>query len=322
MPSVVIYTTYQNRLRLIWEMKHKHALASNTGLFDKQTQKIDKGKLFCKYLNQLCKSSFRWCMTECQYYSMPIVSTTDFLVFIHLTKKVFDPQWYFLVGLQNIWYNNSKPLKAYKKQQVFCQILALQHMANFWKLTYWSLIQTTAYYGLGVESSVTDASTFWGNSVGNSFCDAEFMRLYHNLSQFQRVLLKKYKSRLFEYNNCQEGQWLREQRGQSSIFLSGTHSITQKTVPCSDRSHNVIKVESTYDQDQLNIYLVGMRVYEITPLDAPDADTQDFVKHSVILTSAAPDATRECVRHYNLFSIATLHLTTMNNVSSHTNEHF
>ena len=164
--------------------------------------------------------------------------------------------------------SDSKELRDFKERQVFSQILALQRVSNFRELTYWALINTTAYYGWGVRGSVTNASTYWGNTASNSFRNAEFLWLCHNIAQLQRALLKKEPSGIFCYDNCQVGTRLIDQRGQSSKFLSGTHLITHKAIVYSDTSHNTVAVGNTYDEDQLSVSPVGMRMYKTIPLDS------------------------------------------------------
>ena len=195
--SAILYAAYQKRLRLIWEMKYNASLASNAGLFDKQTWNTPGAKTFCRLFNNLCKHSFRYCMVAYQDYSMPIVSENDFIVYLDIAKIVFKPQWRFLRSLRNVRPSDSKAMCDFKDRQIFSQILALQRVSNFRELTYWALINTTAYYGWGVRGSVTNAGTFWGNTASNSFRNTEFSRLFRNITQLQRALLKKESSGIF-----------------------------------------------------------------------------------------------------------------------------
>ena len=129
--SAILYAAYQKRLRRIWEMKYNAALASNAGLFDKQTWNTPRAKTFRRLFNNLCKHSFRYCIIAYQDYSMPIVSEKDFLVYLEIAKIVFEPHWRFLHGLRNVRPSDSKELRDFKERQVFSQILALQRVSNF-----------------------------------------------------------------------------------------------------------------------------------------------------------------------------------------------
>ena len=120
-------------------------------------------------------------MTEYQDYTQPILSKVDFLNYLELAKTVFRPQWRFLIGLRNVRSTDSKALKAFKERQVFCQILAMQRVTNFRELTFWALIQTTAFYGWGVRKTAVNASSFWGMTVSNTFRDREFTKLINNI---------------------------------------------------------------------------------------------------------------------------------------------
>ena len=48
---------------------------------------------------------------------------------------------------------------------MFCDILALQRLANSKELSHSALIQTVVYYGWGVKNIVVNTSVFWGTAV-------------------------------------------------------------------------------------------------------------------------------------------------------------
>ena len=77
-------------------------------------------------------------MAEYQDYSHSIVNKLDFLNYVELAKSVFDPQWRFLISLK-INPLDSIALKTFKERQVFCQILAMQRLANYKELLHWAL---------------------------------------------------------------------------------------------------------------------------------------------------------------------------------------
>ena len=82
-------------------------------------------------------------------------------------------------------------LTAYKERQVFCSLLALQRQSNFRDLTYWALIETTAYYGWGVRATVVNGSTFWGTTVGRAYRDRKYSELIDGIAAKQNELLSK-----------------------------------------------------------------------------------------------------------------------------------
>ena len=205
---------------------------------------------------------------------------------------------------------------------MFCQILAMQRIANYKELSHWALIQTTAYYGWGVKNTVVNASVFWGTAVSNSFRDREYTSLCQDICSFQRAVLKKKRAGVFIFDNVQGKELLRDQRGRSSKFLKGTHQMSNEVFEYGETKHNEIKVENTYDEDQPSVSPDGMREYESIPVDAPGFGTRVFSSHSDIPKSTTPDATGDRVKHYNRFSEVARYLTNMSNVFNHSDEHF
>ena len=320
--SALLYAAYQKRLRLIYEHRLNCASATNAGLFDKQTWNTPQAKLFRKLFNDLCKYAFFYTMAEYQDYTDPILNRADFLNFVELAKSVFEPQWRFLVSLRRINPSDSNALKTFKERQVFCQILAMQRLANVQELSHWALIQTTAYYGWGVKNTVVNASVFWGTAVSNSFRDREYTRLCQNICSFQRAVLRKKMAGVFIFDNVQGKELLRDQRGRSSKFLKGTHQMTNEVFEYNETKYNQIKIDNTYDEEQLSVSPDGMREYELIPLNAPDFGTRVFSNHSDIQKSETPDATGARVKHYNRFSTVARYLTNMSNVFNRPDDHF
>ena len=79
-------------------------------------------------------------MCTYQDYSQPIISNLNFMIYMNMANKVFDPQWRFLAALRGIDCTRDDPgLTAYKKRQVFIQLLHLQRVANYKDLAYWAL---------------------------------------------------------------------------------------------------------------------------------------------------------------------------------------
>ena len=112
---------------------------------------------------------------------------------------------------------------------MFSTILSLQRIANPQRLAYWGLINTAAYYGWGVRAAVVNLSTFWGTTVSRAYRDKKFTKFTTDLVQHQMKLLSREVASLVIWDNYQENERLREQRGGvSQKQLCGTHQAAVK----------------------------------------------------------------------------------------------
>lgn len=83
-----------------------------------------------------------------------------------------------LASLRNVnKMGDPKEPTEYEERQVFCELLALQHISNYHELMHWVLIQTTTFYGRGGKNIATYSSSFGGARMGKSFQYREFKKL-------------------------------------------------------------------------------------------------------------------------------------------------
>jgi len=299
--SSLLYAAYQKRQDKCYE-----ARAEAAGVYDVQSFNTDEQVVFRKRFNNLCKWSFIWCLTTHQDYSQPIVAPVDFDNYLNLAKHVYSTKWRFLASLRNVDPKNDPPsLLAYKERQVFCELLALQRVSNYRELSYWALIQTTAYYGWGVRNTVVNASNFWGISVSKSYRDREYSTLLENIAVVQKRLLAKQRKANFTFDNVTQGTKLMDQRGQGNRFLNGTNFVSHKIFPYDDKSYDDVRSTLVYGKDQPIVSPAGMRAYELIDVKSPTLGTTVFLQHEQIPKRDEPDATGNRVDKYlKLTSIA------------------
>ena len=228
--SYALFAHYQKRKCQSWELMAEKALAEKEGVFAKQSWSDQPMKDFRREFDKLCRDGFIACLSGWNDYTQPIISHEDFSRFLVRAKMVYPRQWKFLSGLRNINKKDRDELRAYKERQVFCTILSLQRQANYKELTYWALIQTTAFYGWGAKNTVVNGSAFWGNTIGRVYRDREYSRLIDGITEKQMELPSKDSGVSVVWDNHQlTGQALRDQRSRSPRTLMG---LTRQLCEC------------------------------------------------------------------------------------------
>ena len=298
-----LYACYQKRMRRSLEHQLQQAAAAQAGLFNRQTFNTPLGQLFRKLFNGLCKNSFLNCMSRFQDYTQPIISNADFICYLELARKVFSDQWRFLAGLRSVNANNDSPeLTAYKERQVFCQLLALQRVANYKELTHWALIQTTCFYANGVRAIVTNQGRFQGITMGTSFRDAQYSVLAKSLFKLRVKMLAKIRVANFVYDNVTSSSMLRDSRGQSTKFLNATHMAVHQVTEFTNRSFDSLHVANTYCRNQIQISPSGMRQYENVDVTSVESVCNVILDQDSLPKIVAPDLTGSRCRAYNQLS--------------------
>jgi hypothetical protein len=84
-------------------------------------------KMFFAQFDNISHHSFQNCFTNFNDYSMPILNTTDFTIYLNLSKHIFIQQWALLPSHRNInRERDGNNLTEFKEQQVFIALLMLQ----------------------------------------------------------------------------------------------------------------------------------------------------------------------------------------------------
>jgi hypothetical protein len=110
-------------------------------------------------------------------------------------------------------------------------LLNLQQLANFRCLKHWAMVISTAYYWWGAKDTVGHVTSFLGITVARTTRDAFFKQLKVDRVRSFCSLLASRCSGLMVWDNFQQGQELREQRGEwSIIFLIGTVEAAHRVV--------------------------------------------------------------------------------------------
>eukprot|EP00956_Cyclotella_meneghiniana_P043219 scaffold258606_cov83-Cyclotella_meneghiniana.AAC.1 len=214
--SSLLYAAYQKKRSIIFEKSMNEALARENGIYDDQTFSTPRAQSFCKIFNNHCQYCFMYCMSEFQDYSLPLMLEEDWNNWMTLAEDVYNKQWRFLLSLRNVTSSDSEELVAYKKRQVFCQLMTLQRVANYKSLGYWALFLSTAYYGWGVRGSATVATSFWGVTNSTKYRDAKYSALLLLIDYVRKRVLRKQRTCLCTFDNIVVVSGLLHQRGRSS----------------------------------------------------------------------------------------------------------
>eukprot|EP00956_Cyclotella_meneghiniana_P042471 scaffold248481_cov53-Cyclotella_meneghiniana.AAC.4 len=239
-----------------------------------------------------------------------------------LAEDVYDKQWRFLLSLRNIASGDSEELIAYKKRQVFCQLMTLQRVANYKTLGYWALILSTAYYGWGVRGSAIVATSFWGVTNSTNYRDAKYSGLLLMIDYVRKRLLQCQSTGLFTYDNIVVVSGLLHQRGRSSKVLSATHMVSHEAREFNDTTFDHQRVPLTYDTNQTSSSPCNMYCYEAYEFDAVTTGVDVFLHHSSIAQSYEPDFTGQRVRSYRNYCKLAKDITFLVNVFCRSEECF
>ncbi len=129
------HTRYANRAYISIQNRPMHTFS------------FDAVRRFQSNFDNISQYFFINCFTQFNDYSMPILSTLDFSIYLNASKHIFLEQWAFLSSHCNINRDcNGNVLTEFKERQVFISLLILQRMANFRCLPHWCLILSTAMY--------------------------------------------------------------------------------------------------------------------------------------------------------------------------------
>ena len=69
------------------------------------------------------------------------------------------------------------------------------------------------------------------------------------------------------FDNAQGKDLLRDQRGRSSKLLKGTHQMTNDDFEYCKTKYKQIKIDNTYNKEQLRVPPDGMREYDLIPIN-------------------------------------------------------
>jgi hypothetical protein len=127
------------------------------------------------------------------------------------------------------------------------------------------MVISTMYYGWGAKDTMSHATSFLGITVARTTRDSFFKMLTLNCVELFCSLLASHQSGLMVWDNFQQGQKLREQRGgRSSKFLIGTVEAAHRVVPFlnrfgfSNEKWNNRNMLMTYDRTQSRPSPLGM----------------------------------------------------------------
>ena len=169
--SAQLYATYKECMFTIYRERSLYTVSTSTTLSGAKmpTFNFDKARVFQGTFDNVCQHSFWTSFSGFNNYSMPILSKSDFTIYMKLSKHLLPEQWEFLVSLCNVnidWDGDA--LTQFKECQVFISLLMLQRMANFKCLPQWCLILSTAMYGWGTRHTMTHATSFLGITVSRT----------------------------------------------------------------------------------------------------------------------------------------------------------
>ncbi len=148
-----LFAAYKNCMCTIYCKRSLDAVSPSTSTRAKMpTFNFEQARAFQSSFNNMCRYSFLTCFSDFNDYSMPILLTSDFSMYLNASKHIFPEQWVFLLSHRNINRDrNGNDLTEFKECQVFISLLMLQRMAIFRCLPHWCLILSTAMYGWGTR---------------------------------------------------------------------------------------------------------------------------------------------------------------------------
>ena len=239
---------------------------------------------FQSIFNNLCQYSFVNCFTQFSDFSMPILSTLNFTMYLNASKHIFCEQWAFLSLHHNIHCDsNGDDLTEFEERQVFISLLILQQMANFWRLPHWCLILSTTMYGWGTRDTICHATSFLGTTVSRTYRDRFYTLLTTGLVKTVIRLLSKEICCLMVMDNFQHGNQLRHQwGGRSNKFLIGTTEAAHCIIPFLNFSWDCRRVDLTYDKNQIVQAPLGMQSDESILFASGSLGKELFVNHRQI----------------------------------------
>jgi len=183
-------------------------------------------------------------------------------------------------------------------------LLNLQRLANFRTLKH-AMVISMAYYGCGAKDAVTHVTLFLGITVTRTTKDSFFKTLTLNRIESFHSLLASRQSGLMGWDNFQQRQELREQRGgHLSKFLIGTVEAAHRVIPFLNRfglpneKWNDRNMLMTYDRSQSRPSPLGMQSYESIDPNSPMFGTDVVIDHNRIDVSSQPCFSGDRVRSY------------------------
>ena len=258
----------------------------NTGTTSRQTRwtssfDTDRSWLFQFHFDLYCKLAFNNCFSKFNDYTMPIILTSDFTNFQHLSKKIYPDVWAYLSLHCNVNEDRDGPtLTAFKERQVFIMILILLRQSNYCSLTHWCLILSTAMYGWGTCDTLGRVTSFLGTTVSRSYWDRFFASLTSKLVDNIVSLLSRQLCGLMVLDNLQRGQQLRDQRGgKSSKFLIGTTEAAHRVFSYLNFEWDAHKIDMTFTKKQVIPSPHHMCTSEMMDFSSPSLGTDLFPNH-------------------------------------------
>ena len=116
---------------------------------DPPTFNCDAARKFQLCFDNICRHSYFNSFSDFKDYSMPILSTADFLNFLNASKNIFPEQWAVLLSHCNINHDcDGNALTQFKERQV-----------------------STAMYGWGTRDTMSHSTSFMGTTVSRVFRD-------------------------------------------------------------------------------------------------------------------------------------------------------
>ncbi len=179
--------------------------------------------------DNICWYSFLNYLSDFSDYSMPVLRTSNFGIFLRASKHVFPQKWAFLSSHWNInqeW--DGKDLTEFKERQVFISVLILQRQSNFRCLQRWCLVLSTAMYGWGTRDTLGRATSFIGTTVSCSYQQCFYTLLTSDIVNTAIQLLSREICKLMVSDNFQRSNQLTDQHGGS--IRSSTLSLTPLTL--------------------------------------------------------------------------------------------
>ena len=166
-------------------------------------------------------------------------------------------------------------------------------------LTHWALVLTTACYAWGARNTVTNASKFWGTTVSNSFRDKEYSHYRDMVFGLQCKLLRRQTAGIIVWDNFTRGNKIRDQRGGlGTCQLNGTHEGAHEVVPYRNlRWDSHPRIVNTYDRNQIQVGLPGLRSWESVSLDHRHYGSRIFMRGNLVPRSTSPCWTGARVKH-------------------------
>ena len=181
--------------------------------------------------------------------------------------KAFPDQWKVLSALRGLNENRKAEVEsgrvAFKKRQVFFQLLSLIRVSNPRLLSWWAMIQSVSNFGWGISATASDINCYWGNTVSSTTRSDRLTQLAANMNFHYRRLLKRSKVKLFCFDNVQIGEELKEMQGKhSSAFFKGTHMVTQQVHEFINTKWDALRTKVTGVPGQPMPSSPGMAPYE------------------------------------------------------------